>query len=385
MPEAQGPTDHLIYIIPGFFGFTNLGEVGYWEHVRVLLPELFEQEGLRAQAYFTEASPTASLHRRTVALLESIAATVKDPERVEIHLIGHSTGGLDARLLTTPGVCLRTSIDVERYASRVKTVVSIATPHYGAPMAGVFTSLMGQRLLQVLSLATIYITRFGALPVSILARLAGLLAIPQGSTRLGRTILDQMFSQLLSDFTPDRRAQIKDFFAEVGNDQSLLPQLAPQCMDLFNATTVDRPTTRYGSVVTRANPPGVRSTLSTGMAPYAQAMHTLYHALHKIAGVLDEAHRPALTDVQIAALHRGYPLDDWMESNDGVVPTASQIRGEVIHTANADHHDIIGHFRDSRHDPPHFDWLVTGSNFDRHSFELAWSDIVRFVARHPAR
>ena len=111
-------------------------------------------------------------------------------------------------------------------------------------------------------------------------------------------------------------------------------------------------------------------------------MHTLYHALHRVAGPLPDLFRPTLTDVQTAALHRGYPLDDWMEANDGVVPTASQVWGEVIHTASADHHDIIGHFKDNKHDPPHFDWLVTGSKFNRHCFEAAWIDIVNFISRN---
>jgi len=370
---------HQLYIIPGFFGFTTLGDVGYWEHVRVLLPELFERAGLSASAFFTEASPTSSLSRRTISLVETIERNIKG-EDTAVHLIGHSTGGLDARLMVSPGVKLRTTIDVEKVAARVKSVVTIATPHYGAPMAEVFTSMMGKRLLQVVSLATIYVTRFGGLPISMLARLAGVLAVGKGSSNLSKSLLDQLFTQLLSDFNPDRREEIKTFFAEVGNDQSLLPQLAPENMDLFNTTAADRPGVAYASVVTRAKPPGMRSTLSTGLAPYAQAMHALYHALHRLAGPLPYLFRPALTDIQTAALHRGYPLDDWMEANDGVVPTASQVWGEVIHTAQADHHDIIGHFKDNKHAPPHYDWLVTGSKFNRHSFEAAWTDIVDFVA-----
>jgi len=45
----------------------------------------------------------------------------------------------------------------------------------------------------------------------------------------------------------------------------------------------------------------------------------------------------------------------------------------------ADHLDVLGHFRDASHDPPHVDWFVTGSGFDRARFEALWSDVTRFL------
>ena len=45
----------------------------------------------------------------------------------------------------------------------------------------------------------------------------------------------------------------------------------------------------------------------------------------------------------------------------------------------ADHLDVLGHFRDASHDPPHVDWLVTGSGFDRARFEALWGDVTRFL------
>jgi hypothetical protein len=52
----------------------------------------------------------------------------------------------------------------------------------------------------------------------------------------------------------------------------------------------------------------------------------------------------------------------------------------VIHASVADHLDALGHFRDASHDPPHVDWLVSGSGFDRPRFEALVDDVVRFVA-----
>jgi hypothetical protein len=66
--------------------------------------------------------------------------------------------------------------------------------------------------------------------------------------------------------------------------------------------------------------------------------------------------------------------------NDGIVPTRSQAWETVVHAAIADHLDVLGHFRDAAHDPPHVDWLVTGSRFDRPRFEALWDDVTRFLA-----
>jgi hypothetical protein len=72
-------------------------------------------------------------------------------------------------------------------------------------------------------------------------------------------------------------------------------------------------------------------------------------------------------------------------ANDGIVPTLSQAWGQVVHAAVADHLDVLGHFRDAEHDPPHVDWLVSGSDFDRRRFEALWGDVARFLVPDAAR
>ena len=70
--------------------------------------------------------------------------------------------------------------------------------------------------------------------------------------------------------------------------------------------------------------------------------------------------------------------------NDGIVPTRSQAWGHVIHAAVADHLDVLGYFGDAAHDPPHVDWVVTGSGFTRPRFEALWGDVARFLMRESA-
>ena len=65
--------------------------------------------------------------------------------------------------------------------------------------------------------------------------------------------------------------------------------------------------------------------------------------------------------------------------NDGMVPTSSQIHGDIIHAATADHLDVIGHLWEPAHQPPHHDWIASGSGFGRRDFESLWHAIARAI------
>ena len=98
--------------------------------------------------------------------------------------MGHSTGGLDARLFVSPGASLGEGLELEPYARRVRTVVTVSTPHAGTPLASFFLGLFGQQILQLLSLFTVYVLRFGRLPLSVAFRLGHLLSRGGRAARL---------------------------------------------------------------------------------------------------------------------------------------------------------------------------------------------------------
>jgi hypothetical protein len=370
---------HHVLLVPGFFGFANLGDFAYFQHVRDLLVEAGPAAGLDGEIRVVHTVPTASLRRRAARLAEAIQETL-DAHRGDVTLVGHSSGGLDARLVVTPGVSLPTQADVERCARAVRAVVTVSTPHHGTPVAHLFNSLLGQQLLRLLSLTTIYTLRAGRLPIGAVLRLTGLLVALARRGAAPSGVVEQLFRQLLSDFTADRRRVIEQFFASVGRDQDLLAQITPAGMDVFAASTYDRPGVRYGCVVSRAWPPGVRSTLRAGLAPYAQATHALYAALYRLASRTPRLHAAPVTKEQAAALARGYGRRTDRKANDGMVPSLSQLHGEVIHAAWADHLDVIGHFDEPRHVPPHLDWLASGTGFTRRHFEDVWLDVIAWVA-----
>jgi hypothetical protein len=374
-----------VLLVPGFFGFANLGDFAYFGHVAELLAEVGPKLGIVGEIRAVRTDPTASLLRRAAILAESVAELLEDTYG-DVVLIGHSSGGLDARLFLAPNVSLPTGVDVERCARSVRAAIAVAAPHYGTPLADFFNGMLGQRLLRILSLSTVYTLRTGRLPISVVLRLARLL---RGGGPQPVGLIDQLYLQLLADFSAARRESVEQFFSDVRSDQDLIPQITPAAMDLFNASTQDRPGVQYGCVVTRARPPGFASLARAGLSGYAQATHALYVMLHKLAGGVPRDRRPRVTVEHAAVLRRAYGRVPEPRANDGIVPTLSQIWGDLIAAVSADHHDVIGHFHLPTHVPPHFDWVASGTGFGRAQFESVWRDIAAYAVaareKHAAR
>jgi hypothetical protein len=378
----MGPTHH-VYLVPGFLGFAHLGRLTYFGHVRRFLTEHLTALGLEPRIHIVRTSPTASLPDRAARVAEVIDATALRGG-APLHLIGHSSGGLDVRLLTAPGVGLPTALDVEQLAARVRTVVTVSTPHHGTPIASFFTTLQGQKLMQLLSLSTIYVLNFGHLPLAALLWM-GSFFVRFGGLVAGSELLEELFGKLLEDFTPGRRRAVRKLLRDVVRDQALMLQLTPEAMEVFNASVLQRPGIRYGAVVGQAAPPSLRATLHAGIDPAAQVTHALYSGLYRLIEAAPVRVSPKLAPAQARVLRRAYGAMPSPAGNDGIVPTLSQAWGQVIHAAVADHLDVLGHFRDAEHDPPHVDWLVSGSDFDRPRFEALWSDVAQFLVPDAAR
>lgn len=365
-----------MFLIPGFFGFADLGDVRYFSHVERALRAAYEAQDVEARLHLVRVPPTGSLPRRSAAVAEAIA--VADPAIRDVHLVGHSTGGLDARLLCAPGVELPTHHPIDPLADRIRTVVSVATPHRGTPMAAWFTTRLGQKLLRLVSALTLRVIQVGGVPSRPLVRLLEAMKIPGGLAGLDGGLLDSIYTDIVRDFGPERRDQLVRFFTDVTADTALMAQLGPDAMDMFNAKATRRPGTRYGSVVTRARRPTVRGHLRAGLRPGVQATYALFRALYAINGGWSS------TDVhddtrQRAALQAAYGDLPTHTDNDAIVPTRSQVHGQIIRAVWADHLDVIGHFADARRDPPHHDWLHSRSQFDRETFDDVWGAVVDYT------
>ena len=381
-----------MFLLPGFFGFDNLGDLAYFAHARDVLHDWCGRQGIDVRLHTVATSPTASLRHRAAEVVRRMhevlsAADAETPGAAgesPVHLVGHSSGGLDARLVVTPDVVLNdTDVPAESLAARVRTVVTLATPHHGTPVAGFFSSLLGAQLLGAFSLATSYVLRTGRLPADVLARLAAAfvrLAAGGGGGVVGGS-LKGLHDRILSDFGPERRAALQSFAELIARDQDLLPQITPATIDVFNASTQDRPGVRYGCVVTQARGASLRSFLSAGLSPYAHASHALYVCVGQLAGRVPADRVPTLSEPQRAALRAAFGSEPGRRANDGIVPSLSQVWGDVIRATWGDHLDVIGHFDHPTHVPPHFDWLTSGSGHDRKEFLATWEAIASYMFR----
>ena len=156
-------------------------------------------------------------------------------------------------------------------------------------------------------------------------------------------------------------------------------QLTPEGLDLFNALATEREGVRRGCVVAQAQPPSLRRQLRVGPNPTHQAMYNVFRALYSIASTLPEHLLPEPDAGQTAALVRAFGRLPTARGNDAMVPARSQVWGEVVHAAWADHLDVIGHFHAPDRSPLHVDWMRTMSDFGRPEFEAMWNDVARFV------
>ena len=191
-----------VYLVPGFFGFANLGRVRYFDHVAEHLRHAMRARGVEPHIHQVPTLPTSSIAARAAKLLEAIEESAKDDGR-PIHLIGHSTGGLDIRLLLSPGSVLPTEIEPNRYVARVHSAVSVACPHYGTPLAGFFTSVLGQQLLKLLSATTLHSIRMGVVPAPALALLAEALFHSSSLIRLRMGVLERVLNAVLESFNEE--------------------------------------------------------------------------------------------------------------------------------------------------------------------------------------
>src|ERR1700678_4209148 len=91
---------HTVYLSPGMFGFGRLASYDYFTHVQRELSARMRGRGMEVVTHVTHVFPTASIRRRALTLAELVADTCGGSDRAlgPIHLVGHSTGGLGARV-----------------------------------------------------------------------------------------------------------------------------------------------------------------------------------------------------------------------------------------------------------------------------------------------
>jgi hypothetical protein len=370
---------HHVYFVPGMFGFGRLAGYDYFNHVRTALAQRFDDAGVEVAFEDVPCPPTSSLRFRSRVLAKTVSRTARD-DAGPIHLVGHSTGGLDARLVLSPSRNLTLAPEVMSWTDRVETAVTLNTPHYGTPLAGYFATVSGTRLLYALSLLTVVSLSVGEPSLAVFSRvLSGVGSVDSlfgGDLKLVSRLTDGV----LRFVDASGRKEITQFLGSVRVDQGAIIQIMPEAMDLFNAVAEDHVGVRYGSIVTAAPPPTALRFARRIRSPYAALTAALYSTLYRFAAERPDPYpyaRPNDDEQRILYSGIGRLVDD--TSNDGIVPTLSMLWGKLLWAGEADHLDVLGHFQDDVRPGQHVDWLASGAHFTRARFAAIMDTLANFL------
>jgi len=371
----------LVFLVPGFFGFTSIGALSYFEDVEQALSRALRRRRVEARVVRCETQPTASIPRRADALRRQVIASGGLRAR-ELHFIGHSTGGLDVRMLLTPGFKITRGNTEERIAQLTRTAISVSTPHHGTPLANHFISIQGQTLLLVLSaLATSGQGRRAVLAaakaIAMIARLDDCLGRNEGA-------LDRISESVLRKVRFDRRDPVWTYLGEIEQDQGAVLQLTPEGIELFDAAVTDRAGIDYGCVISGVPRPRERFRIKEIMDPEYLALRSLFRLLHSLTARPHPRYPyPKPGQATQRRLDRALGFKVTPGISDGVVPTLSQVHGRVLHAARADHLDVVGHYTLAGGGSGN--WLPSGAGFTREAFEATWEAVAAAIARGAGR
>jgi triacylglycerol lipase len=347
--------------VPGFFGFGAFGHpdrplIEYFARVE----EALLRGHVRPLRFAVHQPPPAGSIAARVRSLHAKASELIAAGATRLHLVGHSTGGLDARLLAHPGYAALP--ERGELIGRIGSVITVSAPFHGTPLA--------QRLgrgawfvIPALWFASILASR-GRLRLA--GQAAAIYNLIKRATLQRPTPTDQVIAQL-ADVDDETAQQIRRFLGDVAGDHRLVADLAPPAIGELNRLLLGgdvRAPISFVSVAPRAG-------LSASDFLRAPLQRLLYDLTSRLAAgpVPENARVPEGPWVS----GRHLPLGP--ESNDGIVPAWSQtVDGRAAGLVVGDHLDVIGHYESVG-----ATFLRSGSHFDDVRFRALWEQVGRCI------
>jgi pimeloyl-ACP methyl ester carboxylesterase len=374
----------VVFLIPGFLGFELFGDFAYFADrvgaaVRGALTARYRRP---ISVVPVPIPPTGSLAERQLALGKTLVrragalAQNRGQELAGVHLIGHSTGGVDAQLLTLtqPLTDHRwddfDGVDVEWLRARIKSVISIGSPHRGTCLAsGPLSKALGSDSLLELIAHT---------PEALEAAAKLLISGVHSSLAIFR---DEDTKTLLKGALASR--ETSRFFAEIVRSRALLHDLDPHTAETryetlgpalpllrrsfvtvagMTPTVKDDVLTRVAALLWRSDKRGTAALSDAPPAPPDPLFHTLSElASGRDNGCSQRAPAAAIGLLRAAQSDPTKVIGRWPKQlpmeidgaiNDGVVNSARQLiagddRDELAAIVIADHLDVIGHYNRS--------------------------------------
>jgi pimeloyl-ACP methyl ester carboxylesterase len=331
-------TPDVVVLVPGFLGFARLGGFYYFADrlVAVLRGLLEEALGYPVPVVPCRPLPTHALHERQNDLMAYLYrfATEKVHGAERIHLVGHSTGGVDAQLLTctkrVDGSDWSEEVNVVR--RKVASVVTISAPHYGTGLADSWLAYLGENRL---------VPRISVVPEAIKLAYHLLWLLPREAPAVARLQLAHP-------------RDVIAFLAQVAFHRELIADLRPSHMEQVRKELTPEKGIALSCFVTAVEP-------RVGGGRTSDAFFTDMYGLTK-------GEEATATAKPIAACRRlltwviktqpglvirsdkgEVPTSIAPSLNDGVVNTVRQLVNpddptEVAGFVIADHADVLGHY-----------------------------------------
>jgi len=363
-----------VYLSPGLFGFNQIGAYAYFRHLERGLGKRFAAAGREARMHLVEAAPTASIRRRALTLTAEMTRSVQEDDVV--HLLGHSTGGLDARLIA----CKTSTFNDPKLVQlrpQIRSVTTMNTPHYGTPLASFFATVSGQRLLYVLSALTVTALKFGAPPLALTSSLVAAFGRIDRAFGIEVRLLDKVTETIVQALDDASSRDLRAYLGGLRDDQGGIIQLSPESMDLFQLSVEDNTDVHYQCTASYAPAPGVRHWARSLASPWTSPSATIFTTLYQLTAMRHRMYpcEPASTDWNGILIDRLGQVPPPL-ANDGIVPFRSQLWGKLVWAGQGDHLDVVGHFASARRGGEHVDWLSSGARFDLPRFDALLDAIV---------
>lgn len=405
MSKLQIPDDakDVVFLLPGFLGFEHFATLSYFADrvsaaLRGHLSAVFRRN-IPVVAVATR--PTDELAMRQRYVLDTIARYCGGSD-VRIHLVGHSTGGVDAEMLVRKRGLLQlaacTSHDLpefrdwseheRRVRERIRAVITIAAPHFGTTIAlspvRDIAALAPRALLQPWVLA-----RFGyALSSTLIRRIAHALQLVAG----GRHVLEfgaEVIGRhaLIDQLRPDYMMQLRS--EQTNPMDPALTQVEIQCI----ATVVSRAWTRtpdplftfLSNCIKEAalRPGALGGEVRRQLAENWRALQGKIPPAVITSQLMGDRARLAM----LPGLFKCRGLDPGFTDNDGIVNTVCQLlpegpRVSIGPAVVGDHADVVGHY-----DRPDIDGglvseglFTSGSGFRDDEFFRLYAAVAEAIA-----
>jgi hypothetical protein len=375
-----------IFLVPGLFGFAQLGSIRYFDRVSDLLRRFTGVADITP----LQPPPTGAIWRRVDYVHQRIVEKLGQGA-TRVHLVGHSTGGVDVRFVTNAsylwpgGPCgdQRTA-----FFDRIGAVVAMSAPQRGTPIA---TRLRGamEGVVPALFLASIA-AKDGSQADVLVGKIRDLLERDALALVTALSFWRQQSAaepKAPSGMDATNAKAVIDYLEQIKKDHPLIHELTPHAMDLLNTHLQGAPSAGarelpVASFVTVAPPPRFRFsdlglTDLRWQARLEPAQRAFYAAAHR---------ETRLASNQFGPLPRG----PWIggspppgiekyasTAQDGVVPAGSQtLTGTADALVYGDHLDVVGHFPGAQGGKTVFD---SGANFDDARMEQLWQAVSAVV------